>query len=172
MDIMAKNLPVIGNSTFIEVIAHATKVPAKIDTGADSSSIWATDVHIDEDDILSFKLFGESSPFYTGETITRQAYKVALVRSSSGHEQIRYRTELPVRINGRRIRVLFNLSNRSNNMFPILIGRRTLAGKFIVDVSHREYNSPLAKVNRGLNEEMRKDPYLFYKKYYINPDQK
>jgi hypothetical protein len=161
-------LPILGTTTLIELINHADKVPAKIDTGADSSSMWASDVNINKKGVLSFTLFGPSSPFYTGEVITRKAYNVALVRSSSGHEQIRYRTEFPVRINGKRIRVLFNLSNRSNNAFPVLIGRRTLAGKFVVDVSQREYTSPLAKVNRGLNKEMQKDPHAFYKKYYRN----
>ncbi len=169
---MVNTIPTIGTSTFVEVLHYAKKVPAKIDTGADSSSLWATDVYVDEQGVLSFKLFDKDSPFYTGEVITRTAYKVALVRSSTGHEQIRYRTEFLVRINGKRIRVLFNLSNRANNIFPILIGRRTLAGKFVVDVSQHEYVPPRTRINRGLNEELQKNPYAFHKKYYKDSSNK
>jgi len=169
---MQKDILTIGTNTLIEIINHATGVPAKIDTGADSSSIWASDIHMSKDGTLSFKLFAEGSPFYTGETISTQSYKVALVRSSSGHEQMRYRAELSVRVKGRRLRILFNLADRSRNAFPILIGRRSLKGKFVVDVAHREHTSDEDRKKRGLNEELLQDPYAFHKKYFNNLNQK
>lgn len=162
---MKSDLPVIGKTRKINIIGHAQGVPAKVDTGADSSSIWASSVSIDKKGMLHFKLFDEGSEFYTGEVISRKDFKVAQVASSTGHVQIRYRTHLTIRLGGKRIRVLFNLSDRSGNRFPILIGRRTIVGKFLVDVSRGLDIEKRFSVAR-LNKELKKDPYAFFQKYH------
>ena len=132
-----EKLPILGSNALVSICGREN-VPAKIDTGADSSSIWVSHLRIDEDGILKFRLFGEGSPFYNGKVIKRKDYKVAVVRSATGEEQIRYRTHLTIRIAGKKINALFNLSDRSRNNFPILIGRRSISGKFLVDVSKAE----------------------------------
>ena len=116
----SQKLPVIGANALVSICGRDS-VPAKIDTGADSSSIWVSHLRIDKDGVLKFRLFGEGSPFYNGKVVKRKQYKVAVVRSATGEEQIRYRAYFPIKINGKKIRVLFNLSDRSNNNFPILI---------------------------------------------------
>ncbi|MBR3353014.1 ATP-dependent zinc protease [Candidatus Saccharibacteria bacterium] len=157
---------IIGSSELID-IGKAKQVPAKIDTGADSSSVWASHIRVTKDGVLHFRLFDEGSPFYTSKAYKRKEYKVAVVRSASGHEQIRYRAYLPVVVGGRRIKALFNLSDRSRNNFPVLIGRRTIAYKFIVDVSHNNTNIHPKKnpktsiIQKRLNE----NPHEFHKKY-------
>ena len=160
-------LPVIGRNVLVDIIGHAEDVPAKVDTGADSSAIWATNIRVSKQGTLSFTLFGEGSKYYTGEVIKRKAYRVAIVRSSNGQEQIRYRTEIPMRISGKRVRAAMFLSDRSLNHFPMLLGRKTINKKFLVDVSVKEYEKP-PFVRRGssLYKEMLKDPYAFHKKYH------
>lgn len=160
-----KSLEVIGSTVVVD-IDDIKNVPAKVDTGADTSSIWASQINITEDDVLEFTLFGKSSPFYTGEIIKRTDYKVAVVRSATGEEQVRYRTHLPLRLKGRKINVLFNLSNRSRNNAPILIGKRTIRGKFIVDVSKHAVKLPKNPRTKGLNRELKKNPREFHQKYY------
>lgn len=162
---MKADLPIIGKTRKINIIGHVQGVPAKIDTGADSSSIWASNVSVDKKGVLHFTLFDKGSEFYTGEVIAREDFKVAQVASSSGHVQIRYRTHLTIRLGGKKVRVLFNLSDRSANKFPILIGRRTIAGKFLVDVTRglkleKRFNEA------RLNKELKKDPYAFFQKYH------
>lgn len=158
---------IIGRNEAVDLLRYARRqVPAKIDTGADSSSIWVSHVRVDKQGVLRFSLFGEGSAFYNGKTIKRQTYKVAMVRSASGHQQIRYRAQLSLRLGGKRIRTTFNLSDRSQNKFPVLIGRRTLSGKFIVDVTRSSYTDPEKAQTKELNTELSKDPYLFYKQYY------
>lgn len=125
---------IIG-ATITVSLYDQTQIPAKIDTGADSSAIWASQVSLNQDGSLSFVLFDQSSPFYTGEIIETRHYRRRLVRSSNGTEETRYATKLPIKIGRRTINALFNLSDRSRNQYPILIGRRTLQGKFVVDVS-------------------------------------
>ncbi|MFZ2126138.1 MAG: RimK/LysX family protein [Candidatus Microsaccharimonas sp.] len=162
---MDNTLPVIGSNALIEIVGHVKGVPAKVDTGADSSAIWASDIAVSQKGVLSFKLFGKSSPYYTGEVITRKSFRVASVRSSNGHTQIRYRVELPIRIGTKRLRASFYLADRSVHNFPILLGRRTLNKKFLVDVSLKEYVRP-PKTSFALNKEMLADPYKFHKKYH------
>lgn len=35
---------VIGRNVFVDLVGHAKQVPAKVDTGADTSSVWASDI--------------------------------------------------------------------------------------------------------------------------------
>ena len=163
---MTKDLKIIGSNASVEFIGHGVTLPAKIDTGADSSSLWATSIHIDQKGQLNFVLFGEGFEHYTGEIIKSDTFKVASIRSASGHVEIRYRVEMSIRLGGKRIKTLFNLSNRASHKFPVLIGRRTLANKFLVNVSDREFERPTPAVTQALNEEMRQNPYEFHRKYH------
>ena len=53
-------LKVIGSTEFIDV-AGIKNVPAKIDTGADSSAIWASNIEMQKNGILKFSLFENSN---------------------------------------------------------------------------------------------------------------
>lgn len=116
-------------------------IPARIDTGAKTSSVWATQIK-EENGKLSFVLFGKSSPFYTGKKIITKQYDLKMVASSIGAAEERYVVKLSVKLHSRQIRASFTLANRSAQAYPILIGRNVLRGKFIVDVkkgkSYRE----------------------------------
>lgn len=160
------NKPIVGVTEFIDFGKRAVKVPTKIDTGADSSAVWATKIRVDEDGVLKFSLFGEGSPFYNGKIFKRTDYSVVKVRSTTGHEQIRFRTHFTVKIAGRKIKILMNLSDRSKNNFPVLIGRRSISGKFLVDVSKKNVEIPKIFDQKSIGREFSENPYKFYKKYY------
>lgn len=159
-----RELEIIGSTEYIS-IGKLDHIPAKVDTGADSSSIWASDIEVKKDGTLTFKLFAPKSPYYTGETLTSKEYTVSIIRSSNGIEQIRYRTTLPLKINGHPVKAALTLADRSRNHFPILIGRKTISGKFLVDVSKSEVERPSVARSRTLNKELDQDPYKFHKKY-------
>ena len=165
-----QHLEIIGSNIHVDVMGRKN-VPAKIDTGADSSAFWVSDVTVKKDGILYFKLFGEGSQFYNGKVMKRTNYKVVVTRSSHGDEKLFYRTHIPIRINDRRINVLCTLSDRSNNNFPILIGKRTIKGKFLVDVSRQEIVPPKKSKTKHLNQKMQKDAVKFYKEYFSNDKQ-
>lgn len=164
---MSQDLKIVGKTALVDIVGHASGVPAKIDTGADSTSIWATNIEVDERHRLNFTLFAKESPYYTGEVISTDTFSVAEVRSSSGHSQIRYRVTMSVRLGGKRIKATFNLSDRSKNEYKILIGRRTLAGKFLVDVSLGERPKKVFDAE-SINNEMKKNPRAFFEKYHLN----
>lgn len=127
----------IGPQTLVDFPRFGISgVPAKVDTGADSSSIWASNIK-ERAGRLTFTLFGPHSPFYTGEVITTRDYEIASIKNSFGNTEFRYKVKIKAVIEGRVITARFSLANRASNTFPILIGRRTLHGRFLVDVSSR-----------------------------------
>ncbi|MDO4774102.1 MAG: RimK/LysX family protein, partial [Candidatus Saccharibacteria bacterium] len=105
---------IIGRNVKVDFGRRAVGVPAKVDTGADSSSVWATKIRVTKDGVLKFCLFGEGSLYYNGKVFKRTDFSVAKVRSSSGHEQVRYRTYFTIALKGRRIKAMFNLSDRGD----------------------------------------------------------
>lgn len=143
------------------------KVPVKIDTGADTSSIWASDIYIDEEFKLHFVLFGIGSPHYSGVRHTTKHYSVRLVRSSNGNTQVRYNVKLWVVLEGCKVRASFTLADRSKNTYPVLVGCKLLNGKFVVDVAKGSRRADNLKVkSTTLNDELQKDPYAFFQKYH------
>jgi hypothetical protein len=109
-------------------------IPARIDTGARTSSLWASDIKI-IDNKVKFRMFGKGSRYYTGKYVTMPFVEHRNVTSSTGHEQERIVVEFPVRISGKKIKAKFTLSDRSTQTYPVLIGRNTLRGHFLVDSS-------------------------------------
>jgi len=134
-------------------------VHAKIDTGADLSSIWATGVH-EENGVLRFKLFGKKSPFYTGKQIEFQAphYLLTRIANSFGHRELRYVVKLQLKLGGKTIVGTFTLSDRSKKTYPILIGRKLLNRKFLVDVSK---GSPLKLIEDQKKDRLKEEMEVF-----------
>src|SRR5689334_648892 len=98
-----KELTVIGRAERIDFPKLGLeKVPAKTDTGADSSSIWCSDVK-ETANGLELRLFGPDSEFYTGDVLIfgPKDYTVTRVANSFGDKEMRYKIKLTVRINGR-----------------------------------------------------------------------
>lgn len=171
MSKISKPYKLIGNNALIKV-AGIPNVPAKVDTGATISSIWASQISLTSDGELEFCLFAPESPLYTGERLVVKEYKVRSIRNSTGHEEIRYLVWLPTVIKGKRIRTSYTLADRSRNDFPVLIGRRTLNQKFLVDVSKVSVVNRERSANFTLNQELKLNPQLFHQKYIAkNHDQ-
>jgi len=108
-------------------------IPARIDTGAKTSSIWASSVR-EEEGRLEVVFFGSKSNHFTGAVHRFTQFDQTVVASSTGHAQTRYKVRLLVGLRGKRIRAWFTLADRSTQVYPVLIGRNVLAGKFVVDV--------------------------------------
>ncbi len=151
-----KELTVIGRAEKIELLDFKlSEIPAKIDTGADTSAIWASDIE-EKDDGLYFVLFGKESPYYTGKVqhFTEPDYSLTRVASSFGQKELRYKVKLRIGVKGRKIRATFTLSDRSQKTYPILLGRKLLHGKFLVDVAD---GSPLHEAEQEKAEQLRID---------------
>ena len=110
------------------------ELPAKIDTGAYRSSVWASNIR-EEKGTLYFTLLGPSSIFYSGLEHSTKEFKLIDVENSFGHKQKRYSIFLSVEIAGKKVKSNFTLANRGMKTYPVLIGRKLLRNRFVVDVS-------------------------------------
>lgn len=138
-------LSIIGRAERIDLPDFgATMIPARVDTGAKTSALWASDI-VEKDGRLMFRLFGESSEFYSGEEINVAEYGRRLVSNSTGHVEQRYTIKTQVIVQKRKVLATFTLANRSSQVYPILLGRNILRGKFVVDV---KLGSPLIAEER------------------------
>lgn len=165
---LVKDRIIIGRTAKISIPSEGIAgVIAKIDTGADNSSIWASELDVNEGNVLSFCLFAKDSEHYTGKRHETRSYTVSAVRSAHGTLQIRYKVQMVVRLGGRRVRGTFTLADRSRNTYPVLIGCRLLNKKFLVDVA-RGSRVVSRKKKLGIEEEFRKDPHAFFEKYHRN----
>lgn len=134
---LLKNRQIIGTTEIIgfpEI--DLLNLPAKIDTGAYRSSVWASSIK-ETDKGLSFKLFDKESPYYNGEKVVTKLFEKSKVRNSFGHQQERYRIKLKIMVGNKTYKTDFTLADRSINKYPILLGRELLRGRFVVDVTKK-----------------------------------
>jgi hypothetical protein len=57
------------------------------------------------------------------------------VKSSNGIEQTRYAIKLKVKVGDQEVLTEFTLTNRDKMNYPVLLGRKFLRHRFVVDVS-------------------------------------
>lgn len=128
----------VGSDEKIDIVSiGVNSVLAKVDTGADTSSIWVSQVQ-ETGEGLQIVFFGPSSPLYSGKVFTiAKDYKVTRVANSFGAKESRYKIKLLIKIKGKSVRTNFTLSDRSSKPYPILLGRSLLSDNFVVDVSQR-----------------------------------
>lgn len=137
---MKNEKQIIGRKETISLLdLDLIDLDAKIDTGADSSALHCDDIIIDEENV-TFTLLDEVHPSYNGKRMTFPIYKIKKVKSSNGQIQERPSIKVSVRFLGKNYKSVISLTNRADMKFPMLIGRRFLSGKFLVDVE-KEYLS-------------------------------
>ncbi len=147
---------IIGRAEKIDLPQYGlSNVPAKTDTGADLCAIWASDIHLDGDR-LSFVFFGPKSEHYTGKPVlvSPNHFSITRVANSFGVKELRYKVKLRIVLKDRRMRATFTLSDRSKKTYPVLLGRRLLKGKFLVDVKEGE---PLSAQEKQKQQNLQRD---------------
>jgi hypothetical protein len=102
-------------------------VLCRVDTGASSCSLGVRKIK-EVDNRLHCTLENK-------ECVIFDDYKKTIIKSSFGHTQERYVVKLTVIISGVKIKTPFTLSDRSKMKYPVLIGRKLLNKRFVVDVS-------------------------------------
>lgn len=134
-------MKIVGRKELISILdLELFDLDAKVDTGADSNALHCDDIYVDEDKLVHFTLLDEVHPSYHGKKMIRPLHKLKKVKSSNGQLQVRPSIKVNVSFMGETYVSVISLTNRSDMKFPMLIGRKFLAGKFLVDVS-KEYLS-------------------------------
>lgn len=109
-------------------------IDVKIDTGAYTSSIHCHK-YFEEDGVLKCLFYDKGHPNYNGKKIIFKNFTTTKVKSSNGIVQNRYKVKTSIILFNKKYRIHLTLSDRDDMKFPILIGRKFLLKKFIVDVS-------------------------------------
>ncbi|MDD2698180.1 MAG: RimK/LysX family protein [Arcobacteraceae bacterium] len=126
---------IIGKRELISIIdLELFDLDAKVDTGADSNALHCDDIFVDEQNNVHFTLLDEIHESYHGKRMCLPLYKLKKVKSSNGQIQLRPSVKLIVLFMGKRYKTVISLTNRADMKYPMLIGRRFLSGKFLVDV--------------------------------------
>jgi hypothetical protein len=128
-----KNKPrLIGRREYVDFpLLAISHVEAKIDTGAYTSSIHCKhieQVHKNGKEMLEFKLIDDT-------VHSVEAYTQKFIKNSFGEKEERFIIKTLIHIGKKKILTTVSLSDRGNMRYPVLIGRRLLKGKFIVDVN-------------------------------------
>ena len=149
---MTDNSRILGRVELVSLPEFGLEnIPARIDTGARTSSLWASDIKV-TDSVLRCVLFGPGSAYFTGQAVSFSTFSDAVVASSNGLEEHRFKVKLLIRIHGVKIRASFTLANRQAQVYPVLVGRNVLLGKFMVDVKQ---GTPLSLEERRRSRELK-----------------
>jgi hypothetical protein len=112
-------------------------VTAKIDTGAYTSSIHCefAEEKIENDiPVLYFKVLSPKHKKHKNKLLRTEDFTEKKVKNSFGQEEVRYKVNTKVVMFGEEFDAEFTLTDRSKMRIPILIGRKVLRGRFLVDV--------------------------------------
>lgn len=144
---------IIGRREFLDFpelgIFH---IEGKIDTGAYTSSIHCESIVVLQEEgkpVLYVTIEQNEMKLLRFEKFSRKT-----IKNSFGEMEERYVIKTVFHIGEKKIRSVISLSNRDNMRFPVLIGRRLLKGKFLIDVKQVHTNS----VGGDSAEEKEEDP--------------
>jgi len=107
-------------------------ISIKIDTGAYTSSIHCDNI-AEKEDMLYCTFLDEEHPLYNGKEFIFKNYDIVFVKSSNGIIQKRYQVQSTIKIFDKNFKISLSLSARQEMRFPVLIGRKFLTKKFLVD---------------------------------------
>lgn len=135
-----KKIPkLIGRRELVDFpILGLERVEAKIDTGAYTSALHCTEIGERKEGDSKYLWFRLDSNYGNEGDITEHRftdYARKKIKSSTGEPEERFVIKTPVKIGSRIIHTTISLSDRANMRYPVLLGRRLLKRKFIVDVA-------------------------------------
>lgn len=112
------------------------KVMAKVDTGAYNCVLHCSEVRI-KGTILECWIPDDISPGFAGRWLTFNHFTQKEIRNSFGEKELRFVIKTVIEIFRKKIRAEFSLTNRGNLRFPVLLGRKILRNRFLVDVTKK-----------------------------------
>lgn len=146
-----KKKKVIGRKDIIDLPDFGfVNIPAKIDTGAYTSALHCENIEvINEEGLIKISFY---IPDYEGKLTQTSKFSTSqfvqkFIKSSTGYKELRYVITARIVIFGKEYNSEFSLTDRQGMKFPVLIGRKLLQKRFVVDVAktNLSYKSKTAK---------------------------
>ncbi|MBG7613253.1 ATP-dependent zinc protease [Polaribacter sp. BAL334] len=125
------------------------EIDVKIDSGAYTSSIHCSNIEeitINNENYIRFTLLDPKHPFYNNNQYSTKNFSMKLVKSSNGIVQKRYLIQTEIFIFNTSFPIHLTLSERKDMKFPVLLGRKFLNKRFVIDtsrtnISHKQKNN-------------------------------
>jgi len=131
-------MQILGRSDRVDLPGLGLQnIHAKIDTGAYNCSLHCSSAQL-IDGKLEFVLLDEEQPEFTGMKYVFKKFSQKEIKNSFGEAELRYVIKTTIKIFDRRIRAEFSLSDREKLRFPVLLGRKILRDRFLIDVTKKD----------------------------------
>jgi hypothetical protein len=140
-----EKLTIFGEAEYITIKPDNIRLKARIDTGATTSSIHATQVKRYERDGKKWVKFNLVRNNGQKIAMNKRVIRTIEVKRHGADQQSRPVVNLDIAMGKIKKTTQFSLTDRSQFKFPVLIGRSLLKGTAIVDVNRSYVLSPLSK---------------------------
>lgn len=143
---------IIGRSEVLTFVGtDAIGIPAKADTGAYRSAVHASNIVV-KDGVLTFDLLGGHPVCGAmAHRVTAEEFSQVWVANSFGNREERYEVKLKVKVGPKIFHARFTLADRSKKIYPILLGRKLLNYRFLVDSSETSLDRVTLKQRHGVD---------------------
>jgi hypothetical protein len=139
MTAIQHKMRIIGRREFVHLpLLGLVAIEAKIDTGAYTSSLHCENITVNYENskpILYFTIEQNTEVSASSQTFRFEEFTTKKIKNSFGEMEERFVIKTFVHIGKKKIRSSISLSNRDSMRYPLLIGRRLIKGKFLVDVN-------------------------------------
>lgn len=121
-----------------------SSIVARVDSGATRSSIAASNF-AETTSGLSFSFMYPGHSMYSGERILAKDYELINVKTTTNPSDARYAVRLSIVVDGQEEAAMFTLSDRSHMLYPVLLGRNFLTGRYRIDTD-RQFSRSTIKI--------------------------
>lgn len=131
-------LIIIGEVENVTFKSSGLKLKARIDTGAETSSLGVDDQQPFERDGKKWLRFSVKDP--ANEKLIsfeKPVVRTASIKRHGAEDMKRPVVKLKIMLANIEMERQFTLADRSKYTFPVLIGRNVLSGKYLVDVNRK-----------------------------------
>ena len=136
---MIHKLKLIGRREYIDFPElNISGLEAKIDTGAYTTALHCHDIEVREingKQMLCFYLLDPMHPEFNDAEQQFENFTKKTIKNSSGEAEERFIIKTLVKLGHKNIRSAISLTDRGSMRYPVLIGRKMVKNKFIIDVN-------------------------------------
>ena len=113
-----------------------SEVEIKIDTGAYTSSIHCHNIEVEEN-VLKCQFLDAESDKHPPIILHFNEFTTKVVKSSNGISEERFAIETEILIFNQTYPIELTLTERGTMRFPVLLGRKFITKKFIIDTAKK-----------------------------------
>jgi len=140
---------VLGVIEYVRLLPEGALVPAKLDTGADMSSLHARGVRVVQRDGRDWAVFDIADAGEQPKHFERTVVRWVTIRSGPGVRERRPVVRMEVCVGDVQREVFVNLVDRSGLNFRMLIGRNFMDGYVMVDPGVEMTRAPMCAKAAG-----------------------